>query len=333
MLGASGTVVRNEAELTDAVNNAIFGSGVIIFDTDIVLTTELRIPMGKDIELLSNSETEFFKLFGADGESTIFVDDGGLLRLGGVIVTHGSGGNGRGVTVNPTGMFILSGGEISGNSVSRGDGGGVYNSGTFVMEGGVISYNVAYSLGGGVFNSGVFKMSNGLITDNVASFGGGMYNQDGDFVLSGGVISYNTANWDGGGMYNQDGDFVLSGGVISYNTAFKNGGGLCVSYFETLENVFVDDGVVFENNCASKAYDRDASHDILYNSHIGSDVVWSSPFTQGYNNYDISYTWGSLYNDKKGYEFFVMVVLIVVIGVVVSVFYGRKRRSQKKVKI
>jgi LPXTG-motif cell wall-anchored protein len=27
----------------------------------------------------------------------------------------------------------------------------------------------------------------------------------------------------------------------------------------------------------------------MYNSCVGSRVTWSSPFTQGYNNYDISY--------------------------------------------
>jgi hypothetical protein len=60
-------------------------------------------------------------------------------------------------------------------------------------------------------------------------------------------------------------------------------------------NIFyVSDGVVFSNNKAGWAYDRDAKHDEIYNSHIGNNVIWTYPFTQGYNNYDIKYTEGEL---------------------------------------
>jgi len=50
---------------------------------------------------------------------------------------------------------------------------------------------------------------------------------------------------------------------------------------------------VFSNNRASAAYDRAESDDELYRKHIGSRVTWTSPFEQGYNNYDISYTKGT----------------------------------------
>jgi hypothetical protein len=85
------------------------------------------------------------------------------------------------------------------------------------------------------------------------------------------------------------------GGVISNNTAVT-GGGIGVAVVENLRGIFVSDGVTFSNNRATVAYNRASTHDSLYNSHIGSSVIWTSPFTQGYNNYDISYTSGPLFS-------------------------------------
>jgi uncharacterized repeat protein (TIGR02543 family) len=116
--------------------------------------------------------------------------------------------------------------------------------------------------------------------------------------MLGGMISGNSAT-SGGGVYVGN-DFIrssvckLSGGVISNNRASGNGGGVWVtddcSY---LERLFVSDGVVFSNNFASAAYSRASVFDNTYNSQIGSKVTWTSPFTQGYNNYDISYVYGT----------------------------------------
>jgi len=329
------SIISNESGLRNAVDNVPFGGATVItIVCDIVLTEEFRVSYGKDVTLVSNGDVECFKLIGVDGKSTIVVENG-VLRLDGVIITHADGASGNGVTVHPDGMLIMSAGEISGNSASRGNGGGVFNDGTFVLSGGVISGNTAYSLGGGVFNRGSFRMNGGVITGNVASFGGGMHTQLGSFSMFDGEISGNTANWDGGGMYNQESDFVLVGGVISGNIASKNGGGLCVSYFSDLEKVFIEDGVVFENNWASAAYTRDSAHNELYNSRIGRNVVWTAPFKQGYNNYDISYTWGTLYNSKNNqYALFAVAALIVVLCIVVvtSAFHRKKSKKIKQVK-
>jgi hypothetical protein len=112
------------------------------------------------------------------------------------------------------------------------------------------------------------------------------------------MISGNSAT-SGGGVYVGN-DFIrssvchLSGGVISNNRATGNGGGVWVTDDSSyLERLFVSDGVVFSNNHASAAYSRAAAFNDVYNSHIGSRVTWTTPFTQGYNNYDISYVYGT----------------------------------------
>jgi len=218
------------------------------------------------------------------------------------------------------GSFTLSGGIISGNTAWRG--GGVGNHGVFIMSGGLISDNTATVSGGGVNNgqtiaSGNFEMSGGEISGNIAEKGGGVYNFfystislmdsgvisgntaelgggvciDGDFNMRGGMISGNTASNNGGGVYLGNGIFKLSSGKISKNTATNDGGGIWVDN-EKLDLLFVANGVVFSSNRASAAYDRDSMHDKVYRSQIDNTVTWTAPFTQGYNNYDISYTSG-----------------------------------------
>jgi hypothetical protein len=49
---------------------------------------------------------------------------------------------------------------------------------------------------------------------------------------------------------------------------------------------------VFSNNHASAAHSRNKIHDTIYSSQIKGEV-WSKPFTNGYNNYDISYVFGT----------------------------------------
>ena len=359
--------VKNEAELKNAVNNAV-GSTIVALNKDIILTGSLNITNNKDITLTSNSRNEFYKLIGAPHQNTIIVEVGGTLKLDGIVVTHSNNEAGRGVKVDIGGTFILYSGEISGNTASYnvGDwGGGVWNWGTFEMYGGKISGNTASYGGGvvsggmdgggnfglfvmfggeicgnnatggagsgGVYNVGTFKMSDGKISGNTAYVGGGVLNA-GSFSMSGGEISGNTAATRGGGVWNKV-DFAMSGGEISGNTATDSGGGVYNEYsmflfgdiiyynskvtltggklssntanwgggiglsytsgVEGLEQIFVSDGVVFENNCASVAYNRNSTHDALYNSQIGRRVTWTSPFTQGYNNYDIYYTMGT----------------------------------------
>jgi len=231
-VGSGGVVhVKSEIELVEAIDVVeIGGSVVIVFDNDIALTVSLSIPTYKDITLKSNGNNEY-KLIGASNCDTLVVDDSGVLRLEGVVVTHIEGDFGRGITVNEGGILLMYNGEIFGNTVNWSGGGGVLTKGVFKLYGGVISGNTATSNsnwgGGGVHNSGgVFSMYGGEISSNSAGgHGGGVYNGLGLFEMFGGKISKNTSGCDGGGVVNFA-DFVVSNGEIIDNTAGWSGGGV-----------------------------------------------------------------------------------------------------------
>jgi len=151
--------VANEEELRDAVNDAENGKPVtIVFDKDISLTdSPLIIPANKNITLTSKITTKFYKLNGVDWCTAIIVEDCGILRLDGIVVTHAIGDFGCGVQVATGGTLIMYSGEISGNTGSAAaiTGGVRINiRGSFMMYGGTISGNTAM-YGGGVYNNGV----------------------------------------------------------------------------------------------------------------------------------------------------------------------------------
>jgi hypothetical protein len=318
-------IVSNEYELRSAVQNAE-GSTVIALDKDIKLTgSYLQISSGKYITLTSNSNNKFFKIIGIHGYSTIEIV-GGVLVIDGVIITHDTDSNGSGIFIHNSGTLKLFDGEISGNT-GIGTGGGVHNCGSFELSGGVITNNIAFtSSGGGVGNVGSFVMSGGKITNNKAAERGGGVQTSDSFVMTGGEISDNIATDCGGGVQvytraasscsfamsggkitnnkaNYGGgvhvycelsksSFTMSGGEISKNTAVYNGGGVGFSGSYGLEMIYISNGAAFLNNVASVAYNRNSVDDDLYRSQIVSSVTWTSPFTQGYNNYDIQYTRG-----------------------------------------
>ncbi|MCL2863300.1 MAG: InlB B-repeat-containing protein [Methanimicrococcus sp.] len=281
---APDAAVSNAAELIGAVNAAPAGpvSYTIALKNDIELTGTLTIPVGKNIILISEKGGPF-KLIGAENYDTITVL--GKLTLGttdldGIIVTHietqNDGRGGSGVLVETAGLLIMNSGEISGNIGNKmhyGDfsGGGVY-----------VSYE------------GFFEMYGGTIENNNASFGGGVFVAYlGIFQMYGGKISDNTAFNEGGGVFVADGSFEMYGGTIANNIAQKVGGGVFL-YALNLFKVPADAvGVVFSNNSAAGAYDRDPKDDGTYATYIVGDVTWSDPFTQGYNNYDIGYKVGT----------------------------------------
>jgi len=245
-----------------------------------------------------------------------------------------SGGVISGNTVNSDGGGVyssgsslkLSGGVISGNVAPR-NGGGVYSSGgLFELSDCVISGNIAVN-GGGVWRSGAFSMSNAIVSDNhVSGVGGGVYKHDSGstFSMYGGMISGNTADGaGGGGVYINYGNFeMFDGGIISNNRA-PNGGGVFLSnglvhlysgkvsdnyanlgggvwvtntYGAALDRLTVEADVEFSGNRANRGYDRQPADDDRYHNRIKC-TVWSDPFKQGYNNYDISYVRGSPLTD------------------------------------
>lgn len=196
--------VKTERELKAAINNAALDTFVVIaLDNDISLTEPLTISGNKNITLTSNKTTGFYKLSGTTNfENTgplIILDDNGVLRLAGIIVTHARDFSGNGVVVNRGCTLIMVSGKISGNSdtyvystsgtLLGGCGGGVINYGNFTMFGGEISGNIVSRYGGGVYNTGTFVMLGGVIVGNIAwDRGGGVYNERGTFDREGGVI-------------------------------------------------------------------------------------------------------------------------------------------------
>jgi hypothetical protein len=220
-------IVSNEVELKNAVDTAT-GSATITLDRDISLTEAFIVPANKDITLTSNTENGFYKLIGADGANTVFVEGSGVLRLEDVMVTHPTGISGRGIEVYFGGTLIMTGGMVCNNIAS----GGVLNCGSFSMYGGEISGNTAIGSGGGVYNNGYdFSMYGGKISNNTASgSGGGVYNWNGKVRLYDGVIYGNNAKI-GGGVNIFYGSFYMSGGVISSNSAGDKGGGVYNYYY------------------------------------------------------------------------------------------------------
>jgi hypothetical protein len=226
--------VENEKGLINTINNAT-GSTVIVLNKDIKLTKSLIIPINKNITLTSEN-AGFCSLIGANNQSTITVNEGGVLFLDGIVITHNVGSLGRGIMVESKGKLVMLNGEITGNTATPNQpnfypyGGGVYNQGIFRLFGGIISNNTAKE-GGGVFSSGddTFSMYGGVITNNTASHDGGGVYAVRSFGLSGGIISNNEAEYGGGVFVYAVGSFSMSGGEISGNTANSRGGGVHIT--------------------------------------------------------------------------------------------------------
>jgi uncharacterized repeat protein (TIGR02543 family) len=232
--------------------------------------------------------------------------DGTFIMYGGEITDNTASSSGGGVYSRGTGVasnFTMVNGLIFNNNAASGGGVAIANPGEFTLKGGKIFDNTASTNGGGVYNDGaIFNMTGtSTISDNTALNGGGVYTgaitgSASRFNMSESSVISNNNAVDGGGVYVYSGWFNVTSGTISGNTATNSGGGIWVtdSPINTagLERLTIEDAVVFSNNIASGAYDIDPAHSSYYDALIGSNVVWSVPFTQGYNNYDISYISG-----------------------------------------
>ena len=227
----------------------------------------------------------------------VFVASNGVFEISGGVIENNTASYGGGVAVESHVPFEMSGGVIENNTAKYG--GGVYVEPyvSFKMSGGVIGNNSADSSGGGIYfeRNVSFEMSGGVIEHNSANMNGGGVYTNGGFIKTGGTIANNEAV-EGGGVYVDEGTFGMYSGTIANNSAQKNGGGVWIT--DTNRNLShftipADSvGVVFSNNRASAAYDRNPADDGAYKTYIIGDVTWSEPFTQGYNNYDISYVRG-----------------------------------------
>jgi len=305
-----GSLIINSGEVS---GNSFIGEGGGVYSEGSfmmlggVITNNSAVYGGGVYNLFST----FSMVGGVISNNTVEETGGGVYNFLGSFSMSGSANivnntaNEGGGVFNSMGLFSMSEGAVIVNNTAT-DGGGVYVSSfgaSFSMLGGVIANNTAIvdnnsgvsGFGGGVYMSwGSFVMSDGFITNNTATYGGGVSVSFSSFTMSDEAVVANNTAMDGGGVYivSPDSPFYMKGGVIANNTAIRNGGGIGVSSSSRLDYVNVFDDAVFSNNRASVAYNRAPIDDSLYNSHIGSKVTWTSPFTQGYNNYDITYTYG-----------------------------------------
>ncbi|MDR0493361.1 MAG: hypothetical protein LBH74_06980, partial [Nitrososphaerota archaeon] len=143
-----------------------------------------------------------------------------------------------------------------------------------------------------------------MLSNNTASSNGGGVYSTGSFTLSGSVVSNNTAlTGHGGGIYhNSSSPLNISNATICNNLALNgDGGGIWIAR-ANLANLTIDSSgagsnkTVFLDNVASRPTNRLPAADGIYATHIFTSH-WSNPLKQGYNNYDISYSEGSLFID------------------------------------
>lgn len=200
------------------------------------------------------------------------------------------------------------------------DGGGIYlyNSSTGNILGNVsVLNNTAEGSGGGVYvdESEIFVSGESLVSENVAGNGGGLYVYDGSSVefSENATVEKNKAVYDsnndfgglGGGLCLVVSDATVSGSsgqtvTFNENTA-SAGGAVFIDGLGDLGNYTLfskttdDSNLVFSGNLADFGYlwnltDSDLSTNMTYiqqNLPEMKNTVFTKPFTNAYNNFDI----------------------------------------------
>jgi pilin isopeptide linkage protein len=323
---ASNQIVGTDMDLRGAIQVAGTSPQTIELSNDIILSgRQIEIPSGSNITLTGNG---LYNIDANKASRAIYVNAGGSLSLKDIGITGGNAGSsdsntGRGGGIlNDGSLTLYAGSRIYENTASE-DGGGVTTRESLMIRGGIVENNTAKQGGGVSNNKGSFLIDSGSINNNSADqYGGGIYNLDrldikggsidgntaptgggidngGALNMSDGAISHNSApqgtagtGGTGGGIANEMfGSISISGGKIDGNRA-DNGGGIFIQY-KDLKKLTIGAGAVFANNSAKTAYDRNPSDNQVYDEQI-KGTKWTAPFTQGYNNYDISYTKGAL---------------------------------------
>ena len=198
---------------------------------------------------------------------------------------NGAGGGvhvGSGTVDSPAVVTLRNGSQITDNSTGykadgtatgfTGSGGGIYAVNYVLIslqDTAQVNGNVSKTNGGGIYVG-----TNAVITFATAA-----------------TISGNTAGSDGGGVMIRSGTVSLEGTTeVSGNTAAGDGGGVWVAY-SNLGSLDVGPDVVFSDNSASRSSEVIAPVDQpTYDTHVLAPAsAWTAGFTQGYNNFDISY--------------------------------------------
>ena len=249
--------------LREAVGFANFdttGNATITFDHGVFASAQtITLALGT-LELTNLSETESITgpangltLDGGGVSSVLQIDIGVTAAISGLTITHGSAGNGGGVS--NLGVLSLTDCTISGNTAAQSGGGvydGAYATATLVnciisgnvsgLNGGgfssgshatatlidcTVSGNSAYNAGGGLYlgANGTATLTNCTVSGNNAFEGGGIINEtDATATLNSTTISGNTGGLGGGVL--SFGTLALNQSTIAANDAYIFGGGL-----------------------------------------------------------------------------------------------------------
>ncbi|MCL1830513.1 MAG: InlB B-repeat-containing protein [Oscillospiraceae bacterium] len=300
----SGSISKNTATNGGGIAN----SNVLVINNGLVSENTTRrngagvINYQSGVVSMNNGEISFNQCWNGAG---VLNSSGEFTINGGKICNNTALYFGGGIT-NVPGLVTINGGEICHNTAGN-SGAGVYFQDRVIMNGGRIADNITLETGssmggGGVFIIyGNFVMNGGEIAGNHSAYGGGILAEADSIVTinNNALIRDNTAS-NGGGIYcasTNANAVTINGGQIIDNMATSNGGGIWITDSRTnLNRLKVYEGSVFSNNKANVAYDRNSADDGIYAQQIGNSgagILWTVPFSQGYNNYDISYVYGS----------------------------------------
>ena len=235
------TLVYNESELRDAVNNDVN----IIMSDNITLSKTLIIDKEVTVTINLNGFTLSRGLSAsADGDGHVMIVgnganvsiydgtiSGGTSTTG--TITGGYSDAGGAIWIGPRGTVTLMSGTITGCHATI-KGGAICNNGTMNVTGGTISGNTGQDCGG-IYNSdtGTLTISGGTISGNTSGQGGGGVVNYGSCTISGGSITGNIATTRGGGVWSSN-ILTVSGGTIKENTAGVEGGGIYLKSGGTL---------------------------------------------------------------------------------------------------
>ena len=319
----------DELELQNAINGAGTSPLRINIPNDILLYQTLTIPAGAKIDLHGDDNGHFidsaspntFQLISVDSSPTVgttclhisnlSLSSGGGVQNGGaiganqdyrveVVVQEGSNirsnyaDNGGAIFVRNGAVKITENSTISDNHATF-DGGGIYAPCVVVEDSSVVSRNEANRNGGGIYTQDYTQINGQVSTNRATGNGGGIYIV-GVGLLSGEscTVSANRADENGGGIYLASLNSVnaildIRDAVeLSENRAALDGGAIWVAHSE-LARLKTSRAVVFTRNGAQNSVpNRLPSDDAVYIANILS-TIWTNPFIQGYNNFDIAY--------------------------------------------
>lgn len=234
-------------ETIDAAVSAANEGETIVLLKNVVLSSALEIPSGKNVVLDLKGYSVSRSLTKATGDGHVIkVVSGGTFTLQdtssgtpGTVTGGWTSGNGGGIYND--GTFTFKSGVVTGNkAINSGRyGGGIYSSGgsTLTIEGGEVSNNEAAIKGGGIHISSrqVCSVSNCVIKGNKTTtttngWGAGLYIQRGTVTVSGCTITENDGMNQGAGVFmGADSDnpvVTITNTTISNNTSTGNGAGL-----------------------------------------------------------------------------------------------------------